>query len=287
MANLNFQNLSKAQRQTAKALQSLLIQLRRTSVAQKPDKDRQTVTAFARSQFQTFPRARFLSPTTDLGQVLRPLVKRSQRDPAVVLAANELAQARRLPKDPAGIPFRRVPRSGLEDLGRVITTATRTARNFGQLLSQNTRALLQGHQAIGAGQSLLTGLFTSVGRGGGSPRLLGSGLGLIPLGLRIAKLFRKRRPEPEPLSRFELPPGLSLEVANTDNILTGFPGVARTQGGGIKIVRREPPATQPQVTVNVNALDTQSFLDRSEEIAGALREAMLHMHPINDVIGEI
>jgi hypothetical protein len=41
------------------------------------------------------------------------------------------------------------------------------------------------------------------------------------------------------------------------------------------------------VVVNVNALDTQSFLDRSSDIARAVRDAMLHMHPINDMIGEL
>ncbi len=45
--------------------------------------------------------------------------------------------------------------------------------------------------------------------------------------------------------------------------------------------------SKPQITVNVNAMDTQSFLDRSEDIASAVRDAMLHMHPVNDVIGEL
>jgi hypothetical protein len=44
---------------------------------------------------------------------------------------------------------------------------------------------------------------------------------------------------------------------------------------------------QPHVVVNVNALDTQSFLDRSSDIARAMRDAMLHMHPVNDMISEI
>jgi hypothetical protein len=34
-------------------------------------------------------------------------------------------------------------------------------------------------------------------------------------------------------------------------------------------------------------MDSQSFMDRSSDIARALRDAMLHMHPVNDVIGEI
>jgi hypothetical protein len=43
----------------------------------------------------------------------------------------------------------------------------------------------------------------------------------------------------------------------------------------------------PQITVNVNAMDSQSFMDRSTDIANAVREAMLNMHPINDVVARL
>ena len=42
-----------------------------------------------------------------------------------------------------------------------------------------------------------------------------------------------------------------------------------------------------QVTVNVSAMDSRSFLDRSQDIAQAVREAMLNMHPINDVVNDL
>jgi hypothetical protein len=42
-----------------------------------------------------------------------------------------------------------------------------------------------------------------------------------------------------------------------------------------------------QVVVQVNALDTQSFLDRSDEIALAVRRAMLNMNPLNDVVADL
>jgi hypothetical protein len=34
-------------------------------------------------------------------------------------------------------------------------------------------------------------------------------------------------------------------------------------------------------------MDSQSFMDRSNDIARAVRDAMIHMHPLNDVVGEI
>src|SRR5262249_26105174 len=112
---------------------------------------------------------------------------------------------------------------------------------------------------------------------------------LASLGLKIAGLFGGGKPaEPTPLARFLQPPALALEVANTDNILAGFPGVSRGQQGEPRAVeRRSTVVMQPQVTVNVSAMDSQSFLDRSEDIARAVREAMLHMHPVNDLISEL
>jgi hypothetical protein len=34
-------------------------------------------------------------------------------------------------------------------------------------------------------------------------------------------------------------------------------------------------------------MDSQSFMDRSNDIASAVREAMLNMHPINNVVAEL
>jgi hypothetical protein len=42
-----------------------------------------------------------------------------------------------------------------------------------------------------------------------------------------------------------------------------------------------------QVTVNISAMDSQSFMDRSDDIASAVRAAMLNMHPINDVVADL
>ncbi len=42
-----------------------------------------------------------------------------------------------------------------------------------------------------------------------------------------------------------------------------------------------------QITVQVQAMDSRSFLDHSEDIAQAVRQAMLNSHGINDVITEL
>ena len=46
-------------------------------------------------------------------------------------------------------------------------------------------------------------------------------------------------------------------------------------------------SSSPQITVQVNAMDSQSFMDRSSDIANAVREAMLNNHPINGVVTDL
>lgn len=43
----------------------------------------------------------------------------------------------------------------------------------------------------------------------------------------------------------------------------------------------------PQVTVQVQAMDSRSFLEHSDEIARAVREAILNSHAINDAVQEL
>jgi hypothetical protein len=46
-------------------------------------------------------------------------------------------------------------------------------------------------------------------------------------------------------------------------------------------------AAAPQITVNVQAMDSRSFLDHSSEIARAVRDAMLNLNSINDVVNDL
>ena len=66
-------------------------------------------------------------------------------------------------------------------------------------------------------------------------------------------------------------------------------GRARAYGAGAS----EPSgyassgAYAPQITVNVQAMDSRSFLDRSTDIAAAVRHAMLNSNSINDVVNDL
>jgi len=70
---------------------------------------------------------------------------------------------------------------------------------------------------------------------------------------------------------------------------TAAPPVAATvpavssNGGDASRQASQPP----QITVNVQAMDARSFMDRSNEIALAVREAMLNLNAINDVVNDL
>jgi hypothetical protein len=42
-----------------------------------------------------------------------------------------------------------------------------------------------------------------------------------------------------------------------------------------------------EITIQVQAMDSRSFMDHSHDIAKAVREAMLNMHALNDVISDL
>jgi hypothetical protein len=178
------------------------------------------------------------------------------------------------------------------DVGILAEAQREVVRALAELASAttaNTQALTGFTRELGGLPGLVAALVGG-DKGGGSAlgSVLRSGLGLVPLGLKLAGLFRSRPAEPAPPQFYSLPPSLSLEVANTENSLSGFPRVDRGDAGRMRAVAPEPrTVVQPQITVQVSAMDSRSFLDRSEDIARAVRDAMLHMHPVNDFISEL
>jgi hypothetical protein len=63
-------------------------------------------------------------------------------------------------------------------------------------------------------------------------------------------------------------------------------GVEQGQGDAVRLVPSSGGAA-PQITIHVQAMDSRSFLDRSEDIAQAVRKAMLESNVLNDVVREI
>ena len=143
-----------------------------------------------------------------------------------------------------------------------------------QATAGNTDALAQNSQA------------KSSGSGGGisdvistASQFLGGGLSLMPLVSLFSSLFGGgQSQQPAPLVPFSLPPSLNLEATtNRQDVSWGENGLPRSAASSASNAGQ-------QITVQVQAMDSQSFLDHSDDIAQAVRQAMLNMNSINDVV---
>lgn len=112
--------------------------------------------------------------------------------------------------------------------------------------------------------------------------------GVGPLVAGVMKLFGSSDPEPlPPLEKFQTPSRISVEAGLTAK--REYAPVRYAQGGSPEVdseaaMRQVAAAT---VQVNIQALDSRSFLDRQDDIARAVREAMLHSNSLNDVVLEL
>ena len=142
-------------------------------------------------------------------------------------------------------------------------------------VSQNTQAILQNTvaQASSGGGSTARSIGSTVAK------IFGSGLGLSPLVKGLVGLFTGggSQPAPAPLVTYTRPPSLQFEGSITRSETAAPPSASPvgTSGNGA------------QVTVQVQAMDSRSFLDHREEIAQAVRAAMLNSHSLNDVVNDL
>jgi len=112
---------------------------------------------------------------------------------------------------------------------------------------------------------------------------LGSGLGMVRL---LGKLFgTEERPKETAPVRYLAPAPIEWTAA-----LSGGRLQPLDYGQGL-LPRRPtgtaPAAPMPPVTIQVQAIDTRSFLDHSAEIARAVKEALLRTHTLGDVVADL
>lgn len=143
-----------------------------------------------------------------------------------------------------------------------------------QATASNTDALAQSSQGQGssAGKDVSDVLNTA-------SQVLGGGLSLMPLVSLFSSLFGGgQSQQPASLVPLSLPPSLNLQSATSGQDISwgenGLPRSAADSGSN----------AGQQITVQVQAMDSQSFLDHSDDIAQAVRQAMLNMNSINDVV---
>ena len=113
----------------------------------------------------------------------------------------------------------------------------------------------------GLAKQVASGGAASLFNSGSATAALG-GLGSLISG--IASLFGGEKKAPPPLQLFQLPDAVNQTV----HVQSG------SQAG-------------PAVHVHVQAMDTQSFVNRSNDIARAVKTAMLNSHSLNDVVSEL
>lgn len=173
--------------------------------------------------------------------------------------------------------------SGLTDQLTTITQQLQQLQTINQTqieaMEENTLAVAQNSSSKGSSAGSTA---SSVGSTIGS--VLGFGLGLSPLISGLVSLFGGGggSSQATPLVPYVAPPSVNA-TAGINSSQAGAFGVDTADGG---LPRPQPASTSSstQITVQVQALDSQSFLDHSDDIAQAVRQAMLESTTLNDVI---
>jgi len=140
--------------------------------------------------------------------------------------------------------------------------------------------------------------------------VLESGFGLAPLISGLVSLFSGGdTAAPAPLVKYALPAAADFQAAESQGQVTGLdydqtgmprsyaPAAASggasgaatgtTNGAASGSASGTGNGAAPQITVNVQAMDARSFMDRSSDIAAAVRDAMLNLNSINDVVNDL
>jgi hypothetical protein len=167
----------------------------------------------------------------------------------------------------------------LGELSSQVALMGAASRAVESALEANTRATVENTQSQGSG-----GGREALSKAGSG---LASWFGLSPIAWGLqALLGREKAPDAGPaLSRYEAAPALRPALHPYWGVWESGATAGAVSHGQLGLAR---PAAQsaPLVTVQVSAMDSRSFLDNSENIARAVREAILNSRALADVVGE-
>lgn len=153
------------------------------------------------------------------------------------------------------------------------------------LMAESLNAMHSGSQVNSGGSSSGGSILEAVGGA------LAGGLGLSSLISGVADLFGGGSHAPAPPAPYVHPLSIQLDAGFSGTDGGAAFGTDFAQGNAPRAITSasaSPASGSPtQITVQVQALDTQSFLDRSQDIAMAVRQAMLESAVLSDVIREV
>ncbi len=119
--------------------------------------------------------------------------------------------------------------------------------------------------------------------GGGSATNILTSLFLGPLWKGIFSLFGGGEDQLPALAKYQFPGDTRTDVSAS---LSGDGGNTGASYDGFGSSRQNTSAPA-SINVSIQALDARSILDRSDDIAAALKQAMLSNHEINDNFSEL
>ena len=186
---------------------------------------------------------------------------------ATALLADVIAQVgEQQSSNPAAIPAAKQTQNGTQ------AGAQAGSNSGGSTAGTVEKTMLEAEAGL---PLLIAGLISAFGGGGSSP--------------------------PPPLVKYAMPAAVDFQAVESQGQVSGLDydqmgtprsyaaagrsGTAsgRASGGA----KSSGSAAAPQFTFNVQAMDARSFMDRSGDIALAVRDAMLNLNSINDVVNDL
>lgn len=169
--------------------------------------------------------------------------------------------------------------TALSQAGQQISQLQSTYQQQANLISANTQAIQSNTSAQGSHTGSTAGSVAS--------SFLGGALGFLsPVISGIASLFGGGSSSPAALPIYVPPSPVQISGTLAGTPASSVAAAPAPVANAVSPGSGNQSAVQ-QVTVNISAMDSQSFMDRSTDIANAVREAMLNMHPINNVISNL
>ncbi len=153
-----------------------------------------------------------------------------------------------------------------------------------EAVASNTEAVLSSavsQKSDGAGETMKTTATAAL-------KTLGAGLGVAPLASAILGLFTGGGAKNEvELPVYTAPAAIHFQGAAPREASEPIVAVDYGQDALPRSMPATAPFFMPAVTVQVQAMDSRSFMDHSDDIARAVREAILNANTLGDVVSEL